>query len=359
LGAPAPAVEARLGNIEHNWTRPGVADDLATLEVVEPFSVWSLFVGGPRELEGYAGGAPIFTDDRMTLEFSAPREIHRRVSGSDNTGPLMSLMDEDGWPDAIRQARERAGATQWRNRGVMLARTDAHTFAYDAFVQALRADALDSRALAGFVQEALLLKRADDALAWITMLTEGRELTPELRIARSKLLAAAGASSDALEEATAAAAVQPAPPEALEQLAELHADAKDVAGIDAVVDRLRGAAPDRPGTFYYAAVARFLRGAPAEALELAQRAVALDRAYAPAYDLIGAACTKLGLEQEARQAFETSLALNARDSTAYTNLGLLELAAGHREAARRYFAEALWLDPESATARSGLAMTRP
>jgi spermidine synthase len=357
LGAPAPGVEARLGNIEHNWTRPGVADDLATLGVVEPFSVWSLFVGGPGGLEGYAGGAPIFTDDRMTLEFSAPREIHRRVSGSDNTGPLMSLMDEDGWPDAIRQARERAGAAQWRNRGVMLARADAHTLAYDAFAEALRVDPLDGRALDGLVDEAILLERAGDALARIDILWEGREPTPELGIARSKLLAATGARAAAVDEAAKAALMQPARPEALEQLAALHAEAGDAAGIDAVVERLRQRAPERPGTHYYAAVAAFLRGAHAEALERVQKAVAADSAYAPAYDLMGAAYTKLGQGARARQAFETSLALNARDSTAYANLGLLELAAGHREGARRYFAEALWLDPESATARSGLAAT--
>ena len=83
--------------------------------------------------------------------------------------------------------------------------------------------------------------------------------------------------------------------------------------------------------------------------------MAIDRHYAPVYDLLGAAHTKLGHEREARAAFETSLGFDAHDSTAYTNLGLIELAAGNRDRAARYFAEALWLVPESRTAREGLA----
>ena len=50
----------------------------------------SLFVGGPAELRRYAGDAPVLTDDRMSLEFSAPREIHRR-SGGRNGAALLAL----------------------------------------------------------------------------------------------------------------------------------------------------------------------------------------------------------------------------------------------------------------------------
>jgi Flp pilus assembly protein TadD len=93
-------------------------------------------------------------------------------------------------------------------------------------------------------------------------------------------------------------------------------------------------------------------------VRLAERAIADDANYAPTYDLVGAAYTRLEKVDLARQAFERSLAFDAHDSTAYTNLGLLALAAGDRAAARRFFAEALWLAPDSTTARQGLARTR-
>jgi Flp pilus assembly protein TadD len=93
-------------------------------------------------------------------------------------------------------------------------------------------------------------------------------------------------------------------------------------------------------------------------VRLGERAVATDPGYAPTYDLVGAAYTRLEKTDLARRAFERSLTFDAHDSSAYTNLGLLELAAGNQSAARGFFAEALWLTPDSATARQGLARTR-
>jgi Flp pilus assembly protein TadD len=117
-------------------------------------------------------------------------------------------------------------------------------------------------------------------------------------------------------------------------------------------------AAHRPATHYFAAVSRFLRGEAEESVGLAEHAIALDAAYAPVYDLLGAAYTKLGRPDDAREVFQISLGFDAHDSTAYTNLGLLELASGNRSAAVRYFAEALWLEPASKVASEGLARAR-
>ena len=97
-----------------------------------------------------------------------------------------------------------------------------------------------------------------------------------------------------------------------------------------------------------------LRDDPHAALDHAERAIALDPAYAAVYDLAGAALTRLDAPERARAMFERSLGFDAHDSAAYLNLGLLELAAGRRDPAANYFAEALWLDPASATAKEGL-----
>ena len=145
---------------------------------------------------------------------------------------------------------------------------------------------------------------------------------------------------------------------AFEQVAALLADAGDVAGLEAAVAALGAAAPGHAVERYYAAVLALLRDRPADAARLGEDAIARDRTYAPVYDLVGAAYTRLDRPDEARRAFETSLAFDARDSTAYTNLGLLALAAGERARARNYFAEALWLEPDSSTARAGLARAR-
>ncbi len=350
-------IDARLGNIARNWTRPGVAEDLKTMSVLDPFSIVSLLMGGPKELEVYSAGAPIFTDDRMTLEFTAPREIHRRSSG-DNTAALARLLENGGGPAFLADAKKAAGATEWRHRGEMMAKADAFPLAYDDFVRALTADPGDTGALDGLVRTAVLTHRGSDALAWVKSLMQDRPPTAEVLVARSKLLASIDANAGAIEAAAQAAGLTPLQPQALEQLASLYADAGDTAQLDPVVEQLRAVSPDRAGTHYYAAVSALIHGDANEAVTRAQRAIAIDPTYAPVYDLIGAAETKLGQASNARAAFETSLTFDAHDSTAYTNLGLLELAAGNRRAAANYFAEALWLTPESTVARAGLARTK-
>jgi len=354
LMASNTPTDPRLGNIERNWVRPGVADDLALVGAVEPFAIWSLFVAGPQELSDYSAGAAILTDDRMSLEFSAPREIHRRDVASSVGALAASVRSGDlVGPSVIRGAIASATAANWRNRGLMMAKRDAHASAFDDFVNALSLDPLDSMALEGFVRSAVLTRRGGDALSWLARLTADSP-SPAALIARSKLLAATGSAAEALEVARRATLGESAPPEALEQVASLLADAGDTVKLDETVRRLREVAPQRPATAYYAAVSAFLRGHVEEAVTFAEGAIALDPAFAPVYDLLGAAKTKLGQADAARQAFETSLRYDAHDSTAYTNLGLLELAGGDLEAARNSFAEALWLVPDSVTARQGL-----
>ena len=356
VGSEKP-IDARLANIERNWRRPGVADDLAKVSVLDTFSILSLYMGGPAELERYAQGARPFSDDRMTLEFSAPRELHRR-SGGDNAAALGALLGKDGGPDAIRRAKATAGAMGWRHRAQMMAKADVHGAAYDDFVRALTIDPTDRDTLEAFVKTAMVSRRSSDALAWIKALAAARSPSVDILIATSKLLASIDLRADAMAAAQDAIVVAPLQPDALEQLASLHADAGDTVRLDNVVALLRQVAPSRAATEFYAAVAAFLHGREAEAVELGRRAIAIDPSFAPVYDLLGAAYTRLDRPAEARQAFETSLTLDAHDSTAYTNLGLLELAAGNKPAAANYFAEALWLAPDSQTARQGLAQSQ-
>jgi tetratricopeptide (TPR) repeat protein len=123
------------------------------------------------------------------------------------------------------------------------------------------------------------------------------------------------------------------------------------------VRTLETAAAGTAPTLYYRAVLAFLNGDANAALQSAQQAIAADASYAAAYDMAGAAHTKLGQADLAAQAFQTSLRFDPHDSTAYTNLGVLALAAGQRDAARNYFAEALWLRADDAAALEGARRT--
>lgn len=347
-------LDHRLANIGGHWARPGVSANLREVAATEPFSLWSLFVAGPVELHRYADGAEVLADDRMTLEFSGPRELHGRSAG-ENGAALRALMAPDDGPPVIRDARQSATAAQWRARARMMTRRDAHADAYDSYVKALTIDPTHVGALEGLVRTALVTNRGSDALAWVSMLTAERSPGVNLLVARSKLLSSIDANAEALQAARDAAQMQPPSAAALEQLASLHAEAGEADQLEGVVERLRALSPESAATHYYAAVASFLRGDAARALEQGEAAIAADAQYAAVYDLVGAALTTLDRPDRAREAFMTSLRFNAHDSTAYANLGLLALRAGDSSSAIDYFAEALWLEPDMPMARGGLS----
>ncbi len=352
--ASADPIVGRIGMIARGWSNDRIAGDLESVGAVEPFSLLSLFAGGPAELARYGEGAAILDDDRMTLEFSAPGDLHGSAA-RENASNIRGLLADADRPPPIRAAFDAATAVQWRNRGAMMFRSDFFATAYDDYLRALAHDPSDAAALDGFARAAIMARRATDALA---DLKERPAATPAWSIARSKLLAASGAMDAALAAAEQASSMAPVQVAALEQEATLVADAGDAVQLGLVVEQLNRIAPQRAVTHYFGAVLRFLRGDAEGTVRLAEQAVAADPAYAPTYDLLGAAQTRLGQTAAARNAFETSLRLNAHDSTAYTNLGVLELAQGNRAAAAGFFAEALWLDPASQTARQGLAEAR-
>lgn len=351
-------LDTRLANLAQHMRRPGIAEDLATVAVTDPFAIYSLFVAGPAELTEYTKGATIFTDDASRLEFSAPRELHNQNAG-ENAAALARLIGPDGGPAVIREARSEAGAHAWRVRGDMMAKADVHQKAYDDYARALTIDPKDRAALSGFVRIAVLTKRGGDAMAAIKSLpgnSESRD--PEVLVALSKLMASTGAAADAVAVIRDATRQTPVPVVALEQLASLQADAGDLSDLDVTATTLRQLAPRAPAGYYYGGAAVFMRGDAEAAVRFCEQAVALDANYAPVYDLLGAAQTKRQHPDEAHAAFMKSLAFDAHDSTAYTNLGVLELGLGRKAEAARHFAEALWLTPDSPVARQGLAASR-
>jgi Flp pilus assembly protein TadD len=287
----------------------------------------------------------------MTLEFSAPRQLHNRNAG--DNGAALRRIELRHSPPAIGQAIKTQGTNDWLNRAAMYAKADAFQLAYNDYRQTVTVNPNDPIALEGIVRAAKITQQASEALA--NLRVDDRPKSAEWFVARSKLQAVTGAHDDAIASARQAASKSPL---GLEQLASLFADSGDTVQLDSTVAELRTAAPNAAATEYYAAVAKFLHGDANEAAHLAERAIGIDPNYTASYDLVGAAYTKLGRVEAARHAFERSLSFDAHDSTAYENLGVLELNAGHRAAARNYFAEALWLVPDSQTARQGLAQSR-
>jgi Flp pilus assembly protein TadD len=357
VGSTAP-LEPRLGEIAHAWTRPGVADDLRGVGATGPFALLSLYAGGPAEMARYAQNAPVQTDDRMALEFSAPLAVLAGAQTS-HAAVLRALLDGAHRPAALEAAFAHATGADWRDRGAMLMQAQAFDAAYVDYTAALRLTPSDSAALDGLVRAAAAAHRETDAEALLRSLVSTQRSDAAPRVALAKLLGSRGRLDEAVAIASDATTTFPGDASAWEQLASLHADRGDAARLAPVVTVLRRDFPQRAASWYFAASERFLAGDVAAAMPLAQRAIALNAGYADAYNLLGAAYAEGSNVTAAREAFSASLRLDPRDSVTYANLAQLEMADGRREVAADLFAEALSLDPSSVPAREGLAQARP
>jgi spermidine synthase len=345
-----------LENIAAHWDRPGVAADLRTAGVADPFGLLSSYVAGPAEIQRFAAGANLQSDDRMALEFSAPRALYGDAQGE--VAAVRALLDPARAPSVIAAAWANAGAPEHRHRAELMLKADAYAMAYQEYAKALELDATDAEAADGLVRAAIASHRETDATMRLETVARANPRAVRIWIALSKLQAARGAFDRAIAAAKEAIGVEPPDAAALEQLASLYSDAGDAANLDAVAETLRHFYPHSRGAHYYTAASQFLHQDLPAAGRSVQLAIAADPQFAPAQNLAGAIQASEGNVDAARGAFRAALTLDPRDPAIYTNFGVLELTHGHAPEAADLFTEALSLDPASPAALQGLADAR-
>jgi spermidine synthase len=350
------ADQLHLENIAGNWHRPNVAADLRGAAAYEPFALLSSYIGGPSEIQRYGAGAALQSDDRMALEFSAPRALYG--DAKENVATLRNLQDPREAPPAISKAWADATATEYRHRGEMMMKADAYEIAYQGYAKALELDPDDPEAPDGLVRAAVATRRERDAIARLESAARQRPDGVHVWIGLSKMQAAAGSLDRAVAAAREAVSVASRDSAALEQLASLYSDAGDAPNLDAVAQTLRGAFPNSRGAHYYTAASQFLHQDLPAAGRSIQLAITADPNFAPAHNLAGAIQATEGNVDAARTAFLAALSLDPRDAATYANFGVLELSHGHAPEAANLFAEALSIDPASPAARQGLTDAR-
>ncbi|HEX7942208.1 MAG TPA: tetratricopeptide repeat protein, partial [Gemmatimonadaceae bacterium] len=338
------------------WTQPEVVADLREVAVTSPFGILSMFIGADAAASTFAAGAAVQTDNRMALEFSAPRALHT-AARRDNVVRLQALAGPARRPPSVANAWARVSGEELAQRAVMLRRAGAFEQAYDAAREAIdrapdRADALQA-----LVEAAAATGRQADATTLLTTTVADHPDVVAPRVALSKLHAAQGRFDEAIAVASDAVVRSPNDGAAIEQLASIYADAGDADRLGPAVVALERF-PQRAGGRYYLAAYQFMRGDLARARQAAEEALSLDPGFARAQNLLGAIFATQGDKASARKAFAAALALDSQDPTTYQNLALLELNDGNANVAARLFGEALTLDPSSEPAREGLARAR-
>lgn len=358
VGSTSP-MRALEDGITRAWGRPGVAADLADVNARDPFSVLSLFVARGADLRSYASGAVVQSDDRLELEYSAPRAIYGRYQ-TGNVERLHALAATAEVPRPIAALRAAATADQWRARAAMQMKADAPALAYDDYVQALTTAPDDEEGLAGFVAAAAASNRLDAAERYLRERAAQADTSP-VQVQLSRVLAAKGDVDGAAAAAQHGAALDPSSDRALDQLVTVLADARNDAALEQLVTLLVRTGATRPVTLYAQMRLAQLRGEFAKAAAIGERLTmsGIDSENAARdFNLLGGAYDSLGDHQRARTAFEASLRLAPRAPAVLMNLGMTELKAGRSAAAERRFAEALFLYPTLAPAREALAQAR-
>jgi spermidine synthase len=358
IGARDGDVASRLGAVETGGARGRVSAALADVGVdagTTRFAVLSLYAGGPKELDGFAGNSVIQTDDRTPLEYSAPRGIYGRT-GDDNAAAIRGLAAER--PDPVRQAFDRASDRDWVSRATMDLRAQAFVSAYDAFRQAVLRNSTNATALAGLSDAAGGANKLTEERNWLREIALQEPRNAAVRIELSRVLAVSGVVEAAADAVAEALRITPDDPHAAEQLASVLADSGNERQLTPLATELVSRFPDRVESRFYYATALFMSGRTVDAVDAARRIVDVHPTHARAQGLLGAACAALGRRECAQTAFDASIRANPRDPSAYVNAGTFQLETANPSAAAGFFASALAIDPTSAAARNGLARAR-
>jgi spermidine synthase len=352
------AIEDRLDGVARHWNRPGVAENLRSVGVNEPFDLLSLFIASGPTLANYAQGAAIQTDDRSRLEFSGPRSVFG-ASENRNDETVRGLAAAQPPPAAVQAAREAAGPAAWRNRGEMMLKAELHETAWHDFARAIAADPADAAAYDGLIRASSpgVVPGAHEALALLRRLAGADNVQAKMALAR--MLSGTGNAHEATALLLELYQRDPGDVRVLEQLASVLADAGDQTDrLPTFVGTLRKVAPGQPSTRYHSAALLFRQGRPDLAIAEIEPVVRDNPGHALAQNVLGVALGSIGETDRARDAFEASLRANPLSPTTYLNLGMLEMEAGRHEDAVWRYAESLLLDPSSGGARRGLAEAR-
>ncbi|MCX6545629.1 MAG: fused MFS/spermidine synthase [Acidobacteria bacterium] len=347
-------LDLRAARLADFWNTREVAGDLRSVDATRPFSVLSLLAGDPRQVLAYAAHAPLQSDDRLALEYSAPKAIYGR-GGTTAVEELPRFFQAENLPDDFSRLLRYASASDWVDRGRLLLRAEAPRQAWESFVRAIGLDTKDRGALDGLTRAALPANRAPEALVLLRRLLTQDPANSAAGVALSRLLASHDEWDEAVRVAREAARRTPADPAVWEQLASLAADRGAAETLAPLVTAMSRDFPDRPDTSYYSAVLHFFEGRSDEAARLARVVLEADPAHARAWALLGASLASMGRGNEARDAFESAIRVDPRSPSVYFNLGLLSRDSGDEHAAVARFAEALSVDPSYEPARAALA----
>jgi spermidine synthase len=300
LGSTSPmTIDPSL--VERNFQR--VAGDLAEIKVQDTYTILSSALLSDAELDRFAGGAALNTDDLPVLEFRAPRSIHADTTDS-NVAALSAARSTE--------APATGTAENHRHKAEMLAAAEAFQGATKEFEAAIALDPGNA----------------------------------DLRLAAANFYSDRGNYKRAIELLEMVLASNPKNVKALEKIADaLENDNNPRLAV--ITDRLLATAPDNPNGLYHLATFRFYQGRVDEAIQLTKRVLESDPASVRARRLLAVSYDKTFQPDLAEAEFRRAIEQAPDDYVSYNNYGVFLLGRNRAAEARDQFRRAIALNPEN------------
>jgi spermidine synthase len=342
LGSAEPAVIDR-NRLERNFAR--AADDLREIRVQDLYSILSLLMLRDAELDRFAAGARLNTDDLPILEFRAPRFVH-----SDTTAQNFAAITE-----AAVRAETGGTAENHIHKAEMYLAAEALGQARKEFQIALRGDTRDPRIWNGLIETARSgFGRAELRSFLEDMLTTAPN--PASRLAAADFYSQEGNAVRAIELLDAILREVPNHVEALEKTAAALSS-RPGPRLEEIAARLLALQPGNPKGLFHLATARFYQGRLDEAMDLARRALEREPQNVRARNLLAIAYGQTFQPHLAEAEFQRAILHSPEDATSYNNYGVFLLDRARLREARLQFQRAISANPEDAQGFAGMGET--
>jgi spermidine synthase len=329
-----------------------VAEDLNTVRMQDLYSLVTLYMLEDGDLDTFAAGAPLNTDDRPVLEFHAPRYIYADTS-DENYVALKAVKRRIPTPPLIVKVVSEATSENYRHKGEMYAASESNKLAVSEFQRAIAKKIDDEAAWRGLVGSARGTVDLKKLAAFFEemLATEPR---PLVRLAASDFYMQESNYENAAAPLQALLQEDPKNISALEKLAEIYANQGD-AQLPAIVDRLRAIDPENPKALYHFATIRLYEGRLDEAIQLVERILQREPKNIRARNLLAVAYGQTYQPEKADAEFRRSMELaRPEDFVTLNNYGLFLTERGRYQEALDRFNDAIEINPENVQAYVGI-----
>ena len=332
LGSPSPlTIDEHV--LQHNFER--VSGDLKEVRIQDLYSVTSLLFLRDQELDRFAEGAVLNTDDRPVLEFRAPRFIHANTA-DENFAALSAARDNPKESNATSENH--------RHKGEMFLSAEAFKEATKEFQAALALDVNDEQAWKGLVET----ERGADRSELQTFFEEALRTQPlrVVRFAAADFYSQQGRYTRAVEILDDALKEDPNSLQTLEKLADVLG-LQGSARLPQVAERLLTIAPENTIGLYHVATIRLYQSRLDEAIQIAKRLLQHEPQNIRGRNLLAIAYGQTFQPELAEAEFRRAIEQSPEDWLSCNNYGLFLLERGKPAEALQQFRHAISVNPEN------------